>query len=237
MNGLSRSANRFDHRLHTPDAFVRAPLPGMTGATAIVHASPAGGSGFVQYTAEFQAGGALPPCASQRFVYVLDGRIAFGSRYLDRAAFAYAAPGDTTLIRAESAARAAVIEKVYEPLAGVAAPSTFIGTEKDAAASALGDDPRLEVRTLIPDQPSFDFRVNVMTFQPGSGLPAVEVHVMEHGLLMLEGGGSYRLSDQWYDVAAGDFIWMGRFCPQWFRATGDVPAKYLIYKDWDRYPR
>ena len=43
--------------------------------------------------------------------------------------------------------------------------------------------------------PAFDFAVNTMTFQPGATLPMVEIHVMEHGLLMLEGGGIYRLDD------------------------------------------
>ena len=37
--GHSRSAHRADHLLHTPDAFVRASLPGMKKATAIVHAA------------------------------------------------------------------------------------------------------------------------------------------------------------------------------------------------------
>jgi (S)-ureidoglycine aminohydrolase len=64
----------------------------------------------------------------------------------------------------------------------------------------------------------------------------VETHVMEHGLLMLQGGGIYRLGDFWYPVAAGDFIWMGPYCPQWFGALGKTPAKYLIYKDWNRHP-
>jgi (S)-ureidoglycine aminohydrolase len=64
----------------------------------------------------------------------------------------------------------------------------------------------------------------------------VEIHVMEHGLLMLEGGGIYRLGDCWYPVTAGDFIWMRAFCLQWFGALGKVPAKYLIYKDWNRSP-
>ena len=59
---------------------------------------------------------------------------------------------------------------------------------------------------------------------------------MEHGLLMLEGGGIYRLSDRWYPVTAGDFIWMAPFCPQWFGALGTSPAKYLIYKDVNRHP-
>ena len=75
-----------------------------------------------------------------------------------------------------------------------------------------------------------------MTYQPGAALPMVEIHVMEHGLLMLEGGGIYRLNDGWYPVTAGDFIWMGPYCPQWFGALGKVPAKYLIYKDWNRNP-
>jgi (S)-ureidoglycine aminohydrolase len=59
---------------------------------------------------------------------------------------------------------------------------------------------------------------------------------MEHGLLMLEGGGIYRLGDSWYPVTAGDFIWMAPYCPQWFGALGKTPAKYLIYKDWFRHP-
>ena len=59
-----------------------------------------------------------------------------------------------------------------------------------------------------------------MTYQPGAALSMVEVHVMEHGLLMLEGGGIYRLGDSWYPVTAGDFIWMGPYCPQWFGAIG-----------------
>ena len=37
-------------------------------------------------------------------------------------------------------------------------------------------------------------------------------------------------------MTAGDFIWMGPWCPQWFGAIGKVPAKYLIYKDWNRHP-
>jgi hypothetical protein len=83
---------------------------------------------------------------------------------------------------------------------------------------------------------NFDFAVNSMVYQPGAALSMVEMHVMEHGLLMLEGGGIYRLGDSWYPVTAGDFIWMGPWCPQWFGAIGKVPAKYLIYKDWNRHP-
>ena len=112
----------------------------------------------------------------------------------------------------------------------------LIGHEDTAPATALMGDEDLQVRALLPDHPSFDFAVNTMTYQPGAALSMVEVHVMEHGLLMLEGGGIYRLGDAWYPVTAGDFIWMAPFCPQWFGALGKRPAKYLIYKDWNRHP-
>ncbi len=97
-------------------------------------------------------------------------------------------------------------------------------------------DPALQVRVMLPDDEAFDMVVNTLSFEPGGSLPMVEVHVMEHGLLMLEGGGIYRLDNDWYPVTAGDFIWMGSYCPQWFGALGKTPSKYLIYKDWNRHP-
>ncbi|HEU5256213.1 MAG TPA: (S)-ureidoglycine aminohydrolase [Vicinamibacterales bacterium] len=236
MNLPTRSANHHDHRLQTPDTFVRAPLPGMRNATAIVHTSPAGGSAFVQYTAEFERGGALAACGDQRFVYVLEGRIGIDASVLEPGGFAYIPPGETTRVCSDGAGRAVIIEKAYQPLAGVAAPVLLTGQERDVAPTHLGGDPWLEVRGLVPDNVAFDFRVNTMTYQPGATLPAVEIHVMEHGLLMLGGGGIYLLGSQWYPVSTGDFIWMAPYCPQWFGALGKQPAKYLIYKDWDRHP-
>jgi (S)-ureidoglycine aminohydrolase len=236
MNLPTRSANHHDHRLQTPETFVRAPLPGMRNATAIVHTSPAGGAAFVQYTAEFEHGGALAACGDQRFVYVLEGRVSIGATVLDPGGFAYIPSGHPASVCSDGTARAVIIEKAYQPLAGVSAPSPLTGREADVAFTHLGGDPWLEVRALIPDDPAFDFRVNTMTYQPGATLAAVEIHVMEHGLLMLEGGGLYLLGSQWYPVSAGDFIWMAAYCPQWFGALGKQPAKYLIYKDWDRDP-
>lgn len=234
--GHTRSAQAHNHLLHTPDAFVRAVLPGMHKATAVVHISPAGGAAFTQYTAEMEPGGTLAPAVHQRFVYVLEGAVTLDGRRLERGDFAYAPPGHAGILAAESASRAAVFEKPYEPLDGRPAPALLTGRESAATPTHLNDDPWLEVRGLVPDDPAFDFRVNTMTYQPGAALPAVESHVMEHGLLMLEGGGIYRLGDAWYPVAAGDFIWMAPYCPQWFGALGKQPAKYLIYKDWDRHP-
>jgi (S)-ureidoglycine aminohydrolase len=232
--GQTRSAHRADHILQTPDTFIRAPLPGMHKATAIVHTAPAVGARFTQYTAEFQAGGSLGPSALQRFVYVLEGELEINGASLKRGSYVYFPAEHAATVSAKNAARAAIIEKPYQPLPGISAPASFTAHESDVAATPLMGDEALQVRALIPDNPSFDFAVNIMTFLPGASLSLVEMHVMEHGLLMLAGGGIYRLGDQWYPVAEGDFIWMAPFCPQWFGALGKTPAKYLIYKDWNR---
>jgi (S)-ureidoglycine aminohydrolase len=234
--GHTRSAYHRDHLLQTPDTFVRAPLPGMDKVTAIVHVAPPAGAAFTQYTAEFEAGGVLEPGPLQRFVYVLEGELEASGKTLGVGGFLYCPAGHGHSLRAASPARAVVIEKPYQPLAGFAAPKHFRGRESEVAPQPLLGDPALEVRALVPDDAVFDFAVNTMTYQPGATLPMVEIHYMEHGLLMLEGGGIYRLGEHWYPVTAGDFIWMAPYCPQWFGALGKTPAKYLIYKDWNRHP-
>jgi (S)-ureidoglycine aminohydrolase len=150
--------------------------------------------------------------------------------------FAYLPQATPHTVRASIASRAAVIEKTYQSQAGAASPEIVIGDESNISGTPLMGDEGLRVRALMPDGPPYDFAVNTMTYDPGAALSMVEIHVMEHGLLMLEGGGIYRLGDVWYPVEAGDFIWMGPYCPQWFGALGKKPAKYLIYKDWRRHP-
>jgi (S)-ureidoglycine aminohydrolase len=234
--GHTRSVLRHNYLLQTPDTFVRTPLPGMRNAAAVVHISRAGRAGFTQYTVEIEAGGEVPAAVDQRFVYALEGTIRIDEHTLSPGDYAYVPAGHYATISALTSSRAAVFEKPYQPLTGVAAPSIFRGREGGLSPTFLGDDPWLEVRGLVPDDPAFDFRVNTMTYQPGAALPAVEIHVMEHGMLMLHGGGIYRLADEWHPVEAGDFIWMAPYCPQWFGAIGKAPAKYLIYKDWGRHP-
>jgi (S)-ureidoglycine aminohydrolase len=229
--GNTRSSNERDHLLQTPDTFVRAPLPGMRNATAIVHIGPARGAAFTQYTVEFEANGTFESGANQMFVYVLDGSVEVGTVTAGPGSYAYVPAGANLPIRTVAPARAVFIERA--PGHEVAA---FRGDEHTAPSTALGGDEALQVRTLFPDDPAYDFAVNTMAYQPGATLPMVEIHVMEHGLLMLEGEGIYRLGDRWYPVQAGDFIWMAPYCPQWFGALGKKPAKYLIYKDWNQHP-
>jgi (S)-ureidoglycine aminohydrolase len=238
--GHTRSVNHRDHLLHTPDAFVRTVLPGMERAAAIVHISPAAGAAFTQYTAELEPGGMLGHVLTQRFIYALEGAadLACDSSFhsLTPGSFAYLPEGASHTLTAQQSTRLAVIEKPYEPLANTSAPEVFVSHENKVLATPLNDDPDLQVRSLLPASPAHDFAVNTMIYQPGAALSQVEAHIMEHGLLMLEGGGIYRLGDHWYPVTAGDFIWMAPYCPQWFGAIGKRPAKYLIYKDWNRHP-
>ncbi len=238
--GQTRSSQQASHLLLTADTFVRSPLPGMRDCTAIVHAGPALGAAFTEYTAEFEAGGELGGTPAQRFVFVMEGSVSVevagkGSE-LGARGYAYFPESAAHRVTATKVSRVAVIEKRYQALASVEAPRAIISHEDSVSSHALNDDPDLQVKCLLPDEMSFDFAVNTMTYQPGAALSMVEMHVMEHGLIMLEGGGIYRLGDAWYPVTAGDFIWMGPWCPQWFGAIGKAPAKYLIYKDWNRHP-
>jgi (S)-ureidoglycine aminohydrolase len=238
--GQTRSAQQPNHFLLTPDTFVRTALPGMKNCAAVVHAGPAMGAKFTQYTAEFALGGELGETAAQRFLYVLDGQLALEldgrESALDVRGCAYLPQDTAHRVTATRASRAAVIEKFYQPVSGVEPPRAIISSEDAVESHALGDDPWLQVKCLLPDTMQFDFAVNTMTYQPGAALSMVEMHWMEHGLLMLEGGGIYRLGDAWYPATAGDFIWMAPWCPQWFGAIGKAAAKYLIYKDWNRHP-
>ncbi len=238
--GATRSSLKRDHLLQTPDTFVRTPLPGASGVEFVVHVAPQMGAAFTQFTAEFSPGGVLGPAPAQRFLFVLQGELILelgAETYrLSEDGYAYLPQGTAHTVRAENSARAAIIEKAYVHAGHGEPPQVVIGNERDKSDLPLMGDSSLRVRALMEDGPAYDFAVNTMTYDPGAALSMVEIHVMEHGLLMLEGGGIYKLSDSWYPVEAGDFIWMAPYCPQWFGALGKRPAKYLIYKDWRRHP-
>jgi (S)-ureidoglycine aminohydrolase len=199
------------------------------------------GARFLQYTALLAADAvsALPGDGIERCVYVLDGEISLavaGQRQaLSSGAFAWLPAGVehhfTTPASAKDVARLAVFEKRYQATSAAPPPAVQIGHQRDVPGDAFQGDPDLRLQVLLPAEPAFDLAMNVFTYQPGATLPQVEIHVMEHGLLMLEGAGVYRLGDDYHPVQAGDVIWMASYCPQWFVAMGKQPARYLYYKD------
>jgi (S)-ureidoglycine aminohydrolase len=239
--GTTRSRLRPDHALIAPDSFVAAPLHGWRGTKGVTLVAPRIGAGFVQYLALMEAGAVSGPAAPgvERVVFALEGRVdveAGGRQSLGPGGFAYIPPGDSGAIRSAEPARLCVFEKRYIPLPGAEVPAARVGHESDVPGVPFLGDPDALLQVLLPDEPAFDLAVNVFTYRPGATLPMVEVHVMEHGLLMLEGQGVYRLSDAWYPVREGDAIWMAPYCPQWFVAMGKTPARYLYYKNVNRDP-
>jgi (S)-ureidoglycine aminohydrolase len=247
--GQTRSEHHHDHLLQTPDTFIRTPLPGLSGGLAIVHIAPAIGASFTQMTLELEPDATLIQGPTQRFLYVLSGDLELEEpgkpipHTLAPGSYAYFPTDYPHTLTAITAARVAVIDKPFLPLDPLYTvnlgtdpyPWFLLGNESDVPTVPLNGDPGLLVRSLLPDSPAFDFAVNTMTYAPGAALSQVEIHYMEHGLLMLEGGGIYRLNDSWYPTTAGDFIYMAPYCPQWFGAIGKAPAKYLIYKDFNRH--
>lgn len=241
--GETRSCLRAKFLLHAPDSFVRTPMPGVNEGLAIVHASDALGAGFLHYTVELAAGGSLGALGldeeAQRFCYILrgEGTVLFGANThgLRAGSYVYLPEGHQATISATAALEIAVIEKVYE--AGEDdAPGAFVSHVDEVEACALGGDEGVMVKLLLPADSAFDFAVNTMAYVQGSSLSQVEVHVMEHGLVMLEGAGRYRLGEEWFEVREGDVIWMGPYCPQWFAASAEGSATYLIYKNVNRRP-
>ena len=238
--GHTRSDRQPTHLLQTPDTFVGIPLPGFASVTVVVHTAPAIGAAFTQYTAEFEPGGSLGSAHGQRFLYVLEGAISVElgkqTQQLGPGGFAHIPANQLHTVKAAAKSRTAVIEKPAISLLNEPPAQALFGSEESVISQPLGGDTALQVKQLLPTLPGLDYAVNTMAYEPGAALAQVEIHVMEHGLLMLEGGGIYRLGNSWYPVQTGDFIWMAPYCPQWFGALGKTPAKYLIYKDWNRHP-
>ncbi len=231
---------RRDHAVIAPETHVAGPVPGWRETHHVQVVGPNIGARFGLAIVRMDAGGVAgqPRPGVGRFLYVLEGGLRLdiaGDRHgLGVGGYAYIPPDTDHGLHADEPARACVIDKPYVPTPRAARGVLIVGDRRDRPADPMLGDPALRVRSLLPEEPALDLAVNVMTFDPGAALPSVESHVMEHGLLVLEGSLVYRLAESWYPVTAGDAIWMAPFCPQWCCAYGPGPAEYLIYKDWNR---
>ena len=241
--GFTRDVVKERYALRTPSGFVPSTLPGWRNAVCIVQISQALGADFCQLFITLQKGGTGVGNTGglEFFVYVLSGSCRAnlaGKRYnLATGNYLYLPPEhDFDFAHAKPGTQLLIFQKRFEPLAGVGTPDLLVGSERKVSGQPFlgNEDARLQV--LLPDQPAFDMAVNIFTYQPGATLPFVEVHIMEHGLLMLKGQGIYRLDADWHPVQAGDVIWMAPYCPQWFVAMGKNPATYLYYKNVNRAP-
>ena len=240
--GVTRSALHPSHAVITPETFVRTALAEWPGSAIVLHIAPVVGHGarFVQFTAEMPAGAQANASVYQRFAFVLSGEVevAVGgeTRTLREYDYVYLPAGEQHTLTGKTDARVSVFEKPYQAVEGTPAPGVYWGNERENPGAPFEGDDHLIARKLLPDEPAFDFMVSTMSFAPGASLPYAEIHYMEHGLLMLEGEGLYKLEENYYPVTAGDVIWMGAHCPQWYGALGRNWSKYLLYKDMNRHP-
>jgi (S)-ureidoglycine aminohydrolase len=225
------------------DGQVVSSLPGVTGATTVVLISPEMGAGFTELTITFAEGGQaeFPDSQIEAFVYVLEGSVTAQAKsekkILSSGEFMFV-PAVTrwSLTEPVPGTQVHLFLKKYVALPGVPEPGILFGCEQEVVSQPFLGDHAARLQILLPDNPSFDLAINIFNYQPGAHLPFVETHIMEHGMLMLAGTGVYRLEDNWYPATAGDCIWMAPYCPQWFVAMGKAPARYLYYKDVNRFP-
>jgi (S)-ureidoglycine aminohydrolase len=239
--GNTRTSVGTRHALIALDGHVPSTVPGIENATTVILISPAMGAGFTQFLVTFnQAGRAVFPADdSERFVFVVRGQVELNvdayACELGKGGYAFVPAGQSLeLNQAREGTQVNFFVKKYLPLTGTPGPAFMTGQEKKIASQPFLGDEAARLQVLLSDSSSFDLAVNIFNYQPGAHLPFVETHIMEHGLLMLEGLGVYRLEDAWYPVTDGDCIWMAPYCPQWFVAVGKSPARYLYYKDVNR---
>ncbi len=216
-------------------------LPEWPLAQVRVLAGPALGAGFTEYLLDVTAGQTGAHQADGQiefFMYVLSGALTVAidgkNHALANGGYALIPPDKSFTAVAAAQTTFLLLRKRYEPAPGIAMFSAVVGNEKNAKGEVYCEDPGALLQVLIPDETGFDIAMNIFTFETGHSLPITETHVMEHGLYVLQGKGTYFLDDTWMEVEATDFIWMGPFCPQSYYATGPVASKYIYYKNVNR---
>ncbi|CAE6191869.1 unnamed protein product [Arabidopsis arenosa] len=165
----------------------------------------------------------LPPQAIERLVFVVEGAVTLtntssSSKTLTVDSYAYLPPNFHHSLNCVESATLVVFERRYEHLGSHTTELIVGSTDKQPLLETPGEV--FELRKLLPVSLAYDFNIHIMDFQPGEFLNVKEVHYNQHGLLLLEGQGIYRLGDNWYPVQAGDVIWMAPFVPQWYAALG-----------------
>jgi len=244
ISALTRSVVKKSHALISPDGYINSVVPGWTDCTINIIISKEMGARFTQTLITCRPGAVLSGQTQQMqaFFYLVGGSINATidgkTKTLTQGKYVYIPEWrDYHFDNATEGAQLLSFHKTYEPHEGAAVPNTLFGDAASIPANQYLGDPALRLQVLLPDDPSFDMAINIFTYDPGGHLPLVETHIMEHGLLYLQGQGIYRLDQDWYPIKKGDCIWMAPYCQQWFTAMGKEPAVYIYYKNVNRFPQ
>ncbi len=242
ISALTRSVVKRNHAIIAPDGYINSNVPGWTNCIVNVIINEAMGAKFSQLLTTLKNNGEIKgeTKSAEIFFYVVKGRchsvVGGKENNIAQGHFVYVPTGTAYKFNCrEEGTQLLSFHKIYEPLAGHPKPEVIFGKSEGDGDTYLGD-PALRLQVLLPDNLSFDMAVNIFTYDPGGHLPFVETHIMEHGLLYLQGQGVYMLDHQWYPIKKGDSIWMAPYCQQWFTAMGKEPAVYIYYKNVNRFP-
>ena len=246
--GITRSAIHRDHALICPESHVPILFPRWPGCESVVLISPEMGAKFSQMLVRCNEGAHMVPLQGQRqgqaneqqelFILVQAGQITLHAENMQTVVnvdeYLYL-PADLGWQIDSDGAELLVFSKPFIP-GDSPAPGFLHKALSDVPAEPFLGDPGALLQVLLPDDPAYDWGINLFEFAPGGTLPQVECHFMEHGLMLLAGEGVYRLGEHWYPVTAGDAIWMGPYLLQWYAATGKQNSRYIYYKEMNRAP-
>ncbi len=242
ISALTRSVVKRNHAIIAPDGYINSNVPGWINCTVNVIINEGMGAKFSQIITTLNSNGEIKgkTKASEIFFYIIKGKckatVGGEEKFLTKGDYVYVPVENAYQFKSEEeGAQLISFHKVYEPLEGYPNPSSIFGKSTGDGGEYLGD-PALRLQVLLPDNFSFDMAVNIFAYDPGGHLPFVETHIMEHGLLYLQGQGIYMLDHLWYPIKKGDSIWMAPYCQQWFTAIGKEPAVYIYYKNVNRFP-
>jgi len=243
ISALTRSVVKSNYAVISPDGYINSNVPGWINCTVNVIINEQMGAKLCQtlITAKENCSLTGATKASQIFFYVVSGggkaTISGTTKELKTGQFVYVPIGQDYLFEDLAAdTQILTFHKVYAHLEGYAVPEILFGDAANVPGPEYLGDPALRLQVLLPDHLGFDMAVNIFTYDSGGHLPMVETHIMEHGLLYLQGQGVYMLDHQWYPIKKGDSIWMAPYCQQWFTAMGKEPAVYIYYKNVNRFP-
>ncbi|GAB3837951.1 (S)-ureidoglycine aminohydrolase [Hymenobacter jeollabukensis] len=243
ISALTRSVVKRNHAIIAPDGYINSNVPGWTNCTVNVIINEQMGARLCQTLITLREGGQLlgRTEASQIFFYVVGGQVQVTvdgqTRTLAEGQYVYVPTGqEYRFEQPTEGTQVLTFHKVYEPLAGHDAPGVYFGERDLSKAPVYMNDEALRIQELLPNELGFDMAVNIFTYGTGGHLPMVETHIMEHGLMYLQGQAIYMLDQQWYPVKKGDSIWMAPYCQQWATAMGQEPSVYIYYKNVNRFP-
>ena len=243
ISALTRSVVKRNHAVISPDGYINSRVPGWDNCTVNVIINEQMGANLCQTLITMTDTGKLTgiTVASQLFLYVISGQcsatVGGTKKTLATGQFVYIPIGsDYRIDSPEAGTQLLTFHKVYDKLEEYDVPSVLFGDAANVPGPMYMGDPALRLQVLLPDELSFDMAVNIFTYDPGGHLPLVETHIMEHGLIYLQGQGVYMLDQHWYPIKKGDSIWMAPYCQQWFTAMGKEPAVYIYYKNVNRFP-